>query len=74
MAARRLKLGTPLEVRQSIARLANLTLNGQLEPKAANACLYACSLALNAIKAGAMQAQLDELEKKMEGLHDGGIT
>ena len=59
MARRKvLKLHTPADIRKAIARITNMTLNGELDPKRANALLYGCNSALSAI-------HTDEQEKKL---------
>jgi len=61
--AKRLKLSTPREVRQALARVANMVLNGQLDPKAANAIIYACNAVSGIIRIDEQQKKLDELEQ-----------
>lgn len=58
-----LKLQTAQDVRRAIARVANMVLNGELDPKAANTILYACNAALSAIKTYEQEKRLDELEQ-----------
>lgn len=60
---KRLKLSTPAEVRKALNRIANMLLNGQIEPKAANAIIYACNVVLGAIRTDEQEKRLDELEK-----------
>lgn len=43
--------------------MANMLLNDELDPKTANALLYACNVCLGAIRVDEQQAKLDELEK-----------
>lgn len=50
------------EVRRAVNRVANMVLNGELEPKAANAILYACNVSLGAIRTDEQQAKINELE------------
>lgn len=59
---KRLKLTTPREVRQSLNRIANMVLNGELEAKDANAIMYACNIVLSAIRVDEQQQKLEELE------------
>lgn len=54
---------TPRDVRRVVNRVANMVLNGELEPKAANSILYACNVSLGAIRTDEQQKKLDELEK-----------
>ena len=68
MAKKRLKMSTPAEVRTSISKIANMTLNSEIDTKQANALLYACNTQLGAIRIDVQQKKLDELEELMEGL------
>ena len=43
-----------------------MLLNGELDPKTANAIMYACSISLNAIRVDEQQTKLDELERLVE--------
>lgn len=63
MARRRLNLSTPRDVRKSANRVANMLLNDELEPKAANAILYACNVCLTSIRTDEQEKRLDELER-----------
>ena len=44
MAKKHLKMGTSTEVRRTVNRIANMLLNGNIDPKTANAILYACNV------------------------------
>ena len=66
--AHKLKMSNPLEVRRAAARIANWVINGDIEPKQANAALYAASVSLNSIRTCEQQRKIDELEKLLEGL------
>lgn len=68
MERKRLKMGTSREVRRTINRINNLLLNGELDPKTANALLYGCNVCLTAIRTGEQQAKLDELERLLSEL------
>ena len=61
--AKRLKPSTPEEVRKALARVANMTLNGEIEPKQANAIILACNAVLSAIRTDEQEKKLDELEQ-----------
>lgn len=63
MARRRLNLSTPGDVRKSANRVANMLLSDELEPKTANAILYACNVCLTSIRTDEQEKRLDELEK-----------
>ena len=51
-----MKLTTPGEVRKALSRVANMVLNDELEPKAANSIILACNAILGALRT-------DDLEK-----------
>lgn len=57
-----LKLSTPGEIRKAIARIANMTLNGDIDTKTANALLYACNAALSAVRTDEYRSKVEELE------------
>ncbi len=61
-------MSTSREVRRTVNRISNLLLNGELDPKTANALLYACNVALGAIRADEQQRKLDELEALVKEL------
>lgn len=63
---KRLRLTTSRDVRQSVSRIANMLLNEKIDPKTANAILYACNVCLGAIRVDEQQAKLDELERLVE--------
>jgi len=73
MARRKLKMSTPAEVRATITKIANMTLNAEIDTKQANALLYACNTQLGAIRTDVQQAKIEELENFVEGLKNGGI-
>ena len=43
-----------------------MLLNGEIDPKTANALIYGCNSALGSIRLDEQQAKLDELEKAVE--------
>ena len=59
---------TAREVRRAVNRITNMLLNGEIDPKTANAILYGCNVCLGAIRVDDQQAKLDELEKIAEEL------
>ena len=63
---KRLRLTTSRDVRQSVSRIANMLLNEEIDPKTANAILYACNVCLGAIRVDEQQSKLDELERLVE--------
>ena len=62
MTKKRLKMSSSREVRRTVNRIANMPLNGEIDPKTANAILYGCNVCLGAIRVDDQQAKLDELE------------
>lgn len=62
MTKKRLKMSSSKEVRRTVNRIANMLLNGEIDPKTANAILYGCNVCLGAIRVDEQQAKLDELE------------
>ncbi len=71
MQKKRLKMSTSREVRRACNRVANMLLNDEIDPKTANAILYAANVTLGAIRVDEQQAKLDELERFMEDIRDG---
>lgn len=63
MAKKRLKMSSSREVRRTVNRITNMLLNGDIDPKTANALLYGCNVCLGAIRVDEQQAKLDELER-----------
>ena len=68
MQKKRLKMTTSREVRRAVNRITNMLLNGEIDPKTANAILYGCNVCLGAIRVDDQQAKLDELENIVEEL------
>lgn len=66
MTKKRLKLSTPKDIKASVNKVANLVLNGDIEPKQANAILYAANINLGAIRTDEQQKKLEELEALIE--------
>ncbi|MEG1433102.1 hypothetical protein [Eubacterium sp.] len=58
---KRLTLKTPQDVRRALARVSNMLLNNEIDPKTANAIIYACNSILQSIR-------VDEQERKIEEL------
>lgn len=71
MAKKRLKMSTSTEVRRAVNRITNMTLNGEIDAKTANALLYGCNVCLGAIRVDDQQAKLNELEKQVKELENG---
>lgn len=63
MPRKRLKMASARDIKRTMARVSNMILNGELEPKAANAIIYACNTTLSSIRIDEQEARLDELEQ-----------
>ena len=63
MPRKRLRLSSPSDVRRTISKVADAVYNGELEPKEANAILYACNSALSSIRIDEQQKKIEELER-----------
>ena len=53
-----LKLDSPANVRKALARIANMTINGEIDVKTANSLTATCNVILSGIR-------VDELESKV---------
>lgn len=65
----RLKLTTATEVRRALTRVSNMVLNGELDPKRANAIILACNAILSSIRTdeqGKKMAELEEIACRVE--------
>lgn len=62
----RLRMGTPTEVRRTLARVANMVINDEIDVKKANAVILACNAILGAIRTDEQQKKIDELQKLLE--------
>lgn len=63
----RLRMGTPAEVRRTLARVANMAANGEMDTKTANTIILACNAVLSAIRTDEQQKKIDELEEIISG-------
>ena len=66
--SKRLKMSSSREVRRTVNRISNMLLNGELDPKTANAILYGCNVCLGAIRTDEQEKKLNELERLVEQL------
>ncbi len=66
----RLRLKTPAEVRRALARIANMTLNGEIDTKRANVVILACNAILSSVRADEQQKKIDELEQVLDRLSE----
>lgn len=67
-AKKRLKIGTSTEARRAANRVANLVLNGEIDPKTANTILYSINVILSAIRVDEQQARIEALERQLDRL------
>ena len=66
---KRLRMGTPTEVRRVLARVSTEVYNGDLDTKTANTIILACNAVLNSLRTDEQQKKLDELERILNDLH-----
>lgn len=66
----RLRMGNATEVRRTLARVANMALNGEIDTKKANTVILACNAVLNAIRTDEQQKKIDELETLLNDLSE----
>ena len=59
----RLRMRTPTEIRRTLARVANMALNNEIDTKTANTIILACNAVLSAIRTDEQQRKIDELEE-----------
>ena len=64
----RLRMGTPTEIKRTLARVANMALNGEIDTKTANTIILACNAILGAIRTNEQQKKIDELEVLLSGI------
>lgn len=62
----RLRMRTSTEVRRTLARVANMALNGDIDNKTANTIILACNAVLSAIRTDEQQKRIDDLEMILE--------
>ena len=71
IARLRLKTSTPTEVRRALSRVNNMLLNGEIDPKTANAIIYACNSILSSIR---VDEQIRRTRKNNKGNGVSRIT
>ena len=64
----RLRMGTPTEIKRTLARVANMALNCEIDTKTANTIILACNAILGAIRTDEQQKKIDELEVLLSGI------
>lgn len=65
----RLRMGTPTEIRRTLARVANMAMNGEIDTKTANTIILACNAVLSAIRTDEQQKKIDELEGLLDEIN-----
>lgn len=61
-------MGTSTEVRRTLARVANMAANGEMDTKTANTIILACNAVLSALRTDEQQKKIDELEEIISGV------
>ncbi len=64
----RLRMGTPTEIKRTLARVANMALNGQIDTKVANTIILACNAILGTIRVDEQTKKIEELEKILDSI------
>ena len=67
----RLRMRTTTEIKRTLARVANMALNGEIDTKTANTIILACNAILGAIRTDEQQKKIDELEALLDGANIG---
>lgn len=62
----RLRMGTTTEIKRTLARVANMALNGEVDTKVANTIILACNAILGTIRADEQAKKIEKLEKMLE--------
>lgn len=65
----RLRMRTTTEIKRTLARVANMALNGKIDTKVANTVILACNAILGAIKTDEQQKKIDELEELLNEIN-----
>ncbi len=68
MSKKRLRMGTPTELKRTANKIANLLLNGEIDAKTANALLYSCNVIAGIIRIDEQEKKLAELEQAVKEL------
>lgn len=64
----RLRLRTPQEVRGTLTRIMNMTVNGQIDIKTANTLILGCNAVLSSIRTDDQKKKIDALEEILNDL------
>lgn len=66
----KLKLSTPKEVRKSLATVANMVLNGDIDAKKSNAFVYICNAIISSIRIDEQEKQIQELKEIVQEIQE----
>ena len=66
----KLKLSTPKEVRKSLATVANMVLNGEIDTKKSNAFVYVCNAIISSIRIDEQQKEIEELKEIVQEIKE----
>lgn len=61
-------MGTPTEIKRTLARVANMALNGEIDTKVANTIILACNAVLGTIRVDEQTKKIEELEKILDSI------
>lgn len=64
----RLRMRTPTEIKRTLARVANMALNGEIDTKVANTIILACNAILGTIRVDEQTKKIEELEKILDSI------
>ena len=70
MTRYRLKMKSPEDVRKSLSRVSNMLINGEIDPKTANAIIYAGNSVLQSIRVDVQEKKIEKLEEMLNQLND----
>lgn len=68
---KKLNLNTPRNIRASLAKVANWTLNGDIDVKRANAVTYICNVILQSIRTDDQERRIEEIEESLTRIEGG---
>ena len=70
MAKRKFKLNTAAEVRKSLAKVANMVINNEIDNKKATTFTYVCNGILQSIRADEQEKRIEELERYVDSIKE----
>ena len=68
---KKLNLNTPRNIRASLAKVANWTLNGEIDAKSANTVTYICNVILQSIRVDDQERRIEEIEESLARIEGG---